>query len=261
MPRREPVTSRDIEKRRAFGFGPRGAISMREGTPAHCANNDQISSRRYNFDEALEILGLADASAERKRAGERELDSIVRAHRLALRVEDEETPARKVEALHSAIRLYPDLERALHRIADTRLSEKDIKQALEQYQRKNGRRLPLSLEHEVIRLQLSSGHSFADCCQELRDRYRLKSKPGHNKTDALRNTIHRLQAFASAIRAELTWTKREASEQRRAKAAGRSIPADLIGFLIAVLDAAGIKHPDYEKSPSKLRRLMVRPPQ
>jgi hypothetical protein len=259
MPRREPVTRRHIEKRRELGFGPRAAPS-RDDTPP--PGNKQASSGHYNFDEALEILGLADAPAARKRAYDRQLNEIIRTHWLTLRVEDEETPARNAEAFHDAIRLYTDLERILHRIANTSLSEKTIVQAVKQYRRKemqDERRLPQALECELMKLQLATGHSVVDCCRELENRCRSKSKLGRNKTHALRNTIHRLQAFASAIDKELTWIdRREVSgPNRRAKATGRNIPANLISFVTAVLDAARVKYPSYEDSPAKFRRLMI----
>jgi hypothetical protein len=261
MPRRDPVTRRHIEKRRELGFGPRIAAPSCECKPVDSSPSNQPSPWCYNFDEALEILGLADVSLERKRACERELNDIISAHRLALRVEDEETPARKAEAFHGAVRLYVDLERISHCITDTSLSEKARKQAVKKWREamQDRRQLLQSLEHEVARLQLSTGRPLADCCRALEDHYRSKSKLGRNKTYALRNTIHRLQAFASAVDKELTWMDRRdtSSPKRRAKAMGRNIPVDLIRFLTAVLDAAGIKHPSYGGSPAKVRRLMI----
>jgi hypothetical protein len=313
MPRRKPLTPRQIEGRQELGFGPRAAPkntpaqqdildakrvfglsdwragqgyssnrtggspasgsrtrphASAHGTVKHtspkCKNND------HNFDEALEWLGLADVSAERKRDYERQLNEIIRAHRLALRVEDEESPAGKAEAFHGAIRSCERLGHIVDRIADTSLSEKYSKRELERY-REEARllqRLPPALADELMRRQqLSNGHSLADCCRELRDHYRSESKPGRNKTYALRNTVHRLQAFASSIDKELNWmSRRQASgPKRRAKATGRNVPGDLIRFVISVLDAAGIEHPSSEGSPSKFRRLMVghrpRPPQ
>jgi hypothetical protein len=210
----------------------------------------------------LEWLGLADVSAERKRDYERRLEEIIRAHWLAVRVEDEESPASKAEAFHGAIRSCERLGHIVDRIADTSLSEKYSKRELEWYREEARllRRLPPALAHELMRRQqLSNGHPLADCCREIRDHYRSKSKLGRNKTYALRNTIHRLQAFVSAIDKELTWmNRREASSpKRRAKATGRNVPGDLIRFVISVLDAAEIKHPSNEGSPSKFRRLMV----
>jgi hypothetical protein len=271
MPRRDSVTRRHIEKRQEFGFGPRAAPERDATSPR---DNNQATSRHYIFDEALEILGLADAPAARKLECERQLSVIILGHWLALRAEDEETPARKAEAFHGAIGLYTVLERILQRIADTSLSEKAIVQAVKQYYRKelqDERRLPQALEHELMKLQLATDHSVVDCCRVLKDHYRDKSKLGRNKTYALRNTIHSLQAFASENNKELTWMdRREArspKRQRRARATatGRNIPVDLIRFLTAILNAAGIEHPSYGDSPSKFRRLMVgpriRPPQ
>jgi hypothetical protein len=257
LPRSKPLTRGQIERRRAFGFAP--------DTPTHDGN--QTPSCPYNFNEALECLGLADVSTERKRDYERQLDTITRAHRLAVRVEHEETPATKAEAFEGAIQSCERLGHIVDCIADISLSEKGIKRELERYlleEARLWRRLPAALAHELRRRQLlSNGHSLADCCRELRDHYRSKSKLGRNKTFALRNTIHRLQAFVSAIDKKLTWmdpdTRKETGLKRRAKATGRNIPGDLIRFLTAVLDVAEIEHPSYENSPSKFRRLMIGP--
>jgi hypothetical protein len=123
--------------------------------------------------------------------------------------------------------------------------------------------LPQSLEQEVARLQSSTGRSFEDCCRELMKKYRSRSTPGHNETNALRATIHALQAFASGIDEKFTWKDRRKNsghtQRRRSTTRGRNIPQELIPFLVAVLDAAGIKHPNTVTSPSKFRRLMAGP--
>jgi hypothetical protein len=123
--------------------------------------------------------------------------------------------------------------------------------------------LPQSLEQEVKRLQLFTGRSFEDCCRELMKQYRSRSTPGHNETNALRNTIHALQAFVSDIDDKFAWMDRRKSSghtrRRRSTTTGRNIPPALIPFLVAVLDAAKIEHPSTEGSLSKFRRLMAGP--
>jgi hypothetical protein len=81
----------------------------------------------------------------------------------------------------------------------------------------------------------------------LRDRNKSASGPGRDASYALVHTVHKLLALASHYAPDLTWT-------------GRNIPPELITFLIATLDAAGIKHPDFAENPSKFRQLMIKPP-
>jgi hypothetical protein len=274
MPRQPPLTQRDIKDRERFGLGPISAIpgslppEVREGS----------HPRPYNFDEALEILGLGSVAAQTKRRYEFELAFICRAHELAVRAEKEETAARKAEALQRAPRLYRRRQLALERIAaltraqmlpaENDSGRETVRQTCEAVRvLRNEDWLPQSLEQEVMRLQLSTGGSFEDCCRELAKQYRSRSVVGRNETNALRNTVHALQAFVSGINDEIdekfTWKDRRKNSdhtgRRRSPTTGRNIPPRLIPFLVAVLDAAGIKHPSTETSLSKFRRLMAGP--
>jgi hypothetical protein len=240
MPRRAPLTQRQIEDRQKFGFGPRKAIPRRpDGAP-------EQKVRSYNFGNAFYWLGEMDAKT--RGARERELNTIVCAHKLALCVEKQETPAAKAEALQRAPRLYPHRQRALACIQATRLDKDPVAQRRRSEAMcvlKDKRWLPQSLEQEVARLQLSSGRSFEECCKELETWYRSKSRWGRNETNALRNTMHALQALACGVNKKLTWQR------------GKNISPDLIGFLTDVLDAAKIECPSYEDSPAKFRRLLI----
>ena len=71
---------------------------------------------------------------------------------------------------------------------------------------------------------------------------------GKYKSWALRSTIHALQACAAASNRKLAWST------------GRSPPERLIEFIIEVLRAGGINHPDPRTNRSKFIALMGRPP-
>lgn len=71
---------------------------------------------------------------------------------------------------------------------------------------------------------------------------------GKSKSWALRSTIHALQACAAASNKKLAWST------------GRSPPKRLIEFIIEVLRAGGINHPDPGTNRSKFIALMGRPP-
>jgi hypothetical protein len=72
------------------------------------------------------------------------------------------------------------------------------------------------------------------------------ARRGRYKSWALRNTIHALQAHAAAWNKRLIWS------------AGRAPPKCLLKFLVEVLRAAGIKHPNPETNWSKFIALMLR---
>jgi hypothetical protein len=150
-----------------------------------------------------------------------QMHEIVRTYELERRIEDEETLARKAAAFHRALKWYG---RRTARDSD---------------------RLPMALEQELLQRQLDTGLPLPDCCQWLEAWYDSRSRPGHNATWALRNTIHRLQALATGVRKDLAWQ-------------GKNIPTDLIGFLIAVLETAGIEYPSHEDSPSRFRKFLIR---
>jgi hypothetical protein len=246
MPRRPPFN--------------RGAIEARGKT----ASQQQARLCPYDFSYAFDILGVPDEQCSRC---ERELALICDQYRLSRRAEEQETPAAKAEALQRAYRLYPIRQRALERIAVARKqlglepephqgevlpSEKDLHPKTRERIRghlrvlQDKRWLAPSLEQEVMRLQLSTGRSWQRCCLELQRQYRHQSRLGPKTSDTLRYTIHRLQTFASGIDKKLTWR-------------GGKIPPKLLSFLIAVLEAAGIKHPDFDNNASKFRRLLCKP--
>jgi hypothetical protein len=232
----------------------------------------------------LEILGKAGASESVKRVYQQKLNEIVCACKLSIHVEDEETPACKAEAFQRAVlwerrrqralacirSLWPwdellnelldtlpadlhawpyreNIERALAQSLVEHLKETGVWPKVEEAVRilRNRDCLPAALEQEAARLQSKTeGRSLESAFIELRDRYRGKSRPGLNESRALRNTIHALQAFASGVNEKFHWGERRS-------------PPELIPFLLAVLDAAKIKHPSYEASPDRFRSLML----
>jgi hypothetical protein len=190
MPRRK-FTQRDVEKRGKFVLGQ--ATPFREGALAHNVDNNQPLPCPYVFDTALEILGLGSVDAQTKCRYEYELAFICRSHKLALRAEEQETAARKAEALQRAPRLYRRRQLALKRIAAVRqrmgltpeIRRGEVLPAENDSDRETVRQtreamvvlrnqgwLPQSLEQEVVRLQSSTGRSFEDCCRELMKQYR-----------------------------------------------------------------------------------------
>jgi hypothetical protein len=106
--------------------------------------------------------------------------------------------------------------------------------------------LPQSLEQEAVR-ELGHIPSSRKDFALLQGRKMRVARRGRYKSWALRNTIHALQACAAAWNKNFIWS------------AGRVPPKRLREFLVEVLRAAGIKHPNPETNWSKFIALTLRP--
>jgi hypothetical protein len=240
LPRRKPITDRDIRAREQFGFGP---------IPFNAKNevSRQSLGDSWDFSDALDCLGTRDVDGRRE--CQKEMTEICRLHELIRFGERQETPARKAEALHKARRQCKQRERAFKQIkeSDELQAKGDIKGAQQIHHDavRILRRpwLPLALEQEVGRLAQSEGLSLIEAYVELEKRYRRRSVPGRRESHTLAQTIRRLQDLASRADGTLTWRN-------------QTIPPRLISFLQAALMAAGIRYPSYDHNPSKFRKLM-----
>ena len=239
MPRRSPLTQADIDARcrsrfpRALGqVGARpharlGVVPSVEATSPDNTHNTR-SFCGCDFTDALDILGVP-SNARAQCAHELE---VIRTLYADVKIADaEDAPARKMETFHKASRWY-----------QRRLASVDSPP-------RNSPRMPQALELEAVRLQSPgfSSEKFLNACKDLKDRYKRQSRAGRKKSYALRQTIHRLQTFAAEKNEKLVWDN-------------RNIPIKLIQFVIAFLDAAGIRrYPSFENNPSRFRRLLLRP--
>jgi hypothetical protein len=201
----------------------------------------------WDFGDAFDALGVSDL---RRRKLCKELSLICQLYWLTVKGEKQETPARKAEAFKKARRQYPKRQRALKQLEKARkLRAKGNVNGAERIEKKANRTLqhpwlPAALEYEAARLQLN-GTDPVQSFIELDKRYRQQSRGGNEQSFALIQTVHRLQGFASKVDEKLTWRS-------------RNIPPKLISFVIAVLNAASIKHPNFEDNPSKFRLLMIK---
>jgi hypothetical protein len=107
--------------------------------------------------------------------------------------------------------------------------------------------LSQSLEQEAVR-ELGHIPSSRKDFALLQKRKMRAARRGRYKSWALRTTVHALQACAVAWNKNFIWS------------AGRVPPKRLLKFLLEVLRAAGIKHPNPETNWSKFIALMLRPP-
>jgi hypothetical protein len=244
LPRPSPFTQADIKIRSGLTGLPvdAEADTLPEGgiTP---------TMRRWaacwDFSAAMDTLGVR--YIEDRRRCENELILICVDYDLVRRAEEQETPGRKARAFQLAPRWQKkrrqaqELFRRKARNADKKLAE----QALRLW--KQTPWLPQSLEQEAVR---ELGHipcSRADFAL-LRKQMMRGARPGLYESWALRNTIHALQACAAQYKKKLIW-----DENRRAP------PKPLVKFLVQVLRAANIKHPDPGQNYSKFVSLMLRP--
>jgi hypothetical protein len=236
MPRRKPITDRDIRAREQFGFG---SIPFN----AKSEVSRQSLGDSWDFSDALDWLGIRDVDARRE--CQKELTEICLLHELVRFGERQETPARKAEALHKARRQYKKRERAFKQIkeADELRAKGAVKGAHKAVRILRQPWLPAALEQEAGRLAQSEGLSWIEAYVELEKRYRRRSVPGRRESHTLAQTIRRLQDLASRADGTHTWRN-------------RTIPPRLISFLQAALMAAGIQYPGYEHNPSKFRKLM-----
>jgi hypothetical protein len=237
----------------------------------------------WDFSEAMDTLGLRHIK-DRRRC-EDWLILIGVNYDLMLRTEEQETPGRKARALQLAPRwqkqraqeqkrfwrkrqrLWRKLrnadkklaERALwfwkreaHRLWEQRpwlpqsLEQEAIRilESLEQEALEQEALEQEALEQEAVRRIPSSRDDFTLLQQEMQRRARR----GGYESWALRNTIHAFQVCATCWNKNLIWDKNR-----------RAPPKPLLKFLVQVLRAAGIQHPNPETSYSKFVSLMLRP--
>jgi hypothetical protein len=251
MPRPSPLTQADIKARSALtGLPvdaeadtlPEGGITPAMGRWAAC----------WDFSAAMDTLGLRQI--EDRRRCEAELILICINHDLMLRAEEEETPGRKARALQLAPRWQKKRtqeQKRFWRIAqniDKKLAEQEVRLALRKLALRRWEKrpwLPQSLEQEAVRA-LGRIPQSRDDFALLRKQMMRQARRGGYKSWALRNTIHALQACAATWSKKLIWDR-------------RAPPKPLVKFLVQVLRAANIKHPDPETSYSRFVALMLRP--
>jgi hypothetical protein len=253
MPRpSSPFTQADIEGRsRLTGLPvdaeadtlPEGGITPTMRRWAVC----------WDFSAAMDTLGVR--YIEDRRRCEDWLILICVTYDLIRRAEEQETPGRKARALQLAPRWQKKRmqeQKRFWRIAqniDKKLAEQEVRLALRKLalRRWEKRQLPQSLEQEAVRA-LGRIPQSRDDFALLRKQMMRHARRGGYKSWALRNTIHALQACAA------TWSKKLIWDKNR-----RAPPKPLVKFLVQVLRAANIKHPDPETSYSRFVALMLRP--
>jgi len=255
MPRPSPFTQADIEGRSRLTGLPvdAEADTLPEGgiTPTM-----RLWAACWDFSAAMDTLGVR--YIEDRRRCEDWLILICVTYDLIRRAEEQETPGRKARALQLAPRWQKKRmqEQKLFwrkaRNADKQLAE----QALRLW--KQTPWLPQSLEQEAVRAleacereegrELDHIPQSRDDFAPLREQMKQMARRGSYKSGALQSTIHALQACAAQYNKKLIW-----DENRRAP------PKRLVKFLVQVLRAANIKHPDPGQNYSKFVSLMLRP--
>jgi hypothetical protein len=202
-------------------------------------------ARGWDFSAAIDTLGLRHK--DRRARCENELILICINNKLARLAEEQETPGRKARALQLAPRVARKLD----------LLAKEGRKALWLKQRELW--LPQSLEHQAARalaIHLNetveeeldhiprSRNDFAP----LKEQMMRQTRKGCYESSALGITIHALQVCAVAWNPKLIWDKNR-----------RAPPKQLLRFLVQVLRAAGIDHPNPQDNYSKFVALMLRP--
>jgi hypothetical protein len=223
LPRPSPFTQADIENRRRVWD----------------------VAKKWNFSAAIDLLGVRHIA---KRADcNDQLILICSVHELARCAEAQETPGRKARALQLAPRWQKTRKREqkLFLRKARNVDKKPAEQALRLWQKRVW--LPQSLEQEAVRKLGHIPSSRGDFAL-LQKQMKRVARRGRYKSWALRNTIHELQACA------VTWSKKLIWDKNR-----RAPPKRLLKFLVQVLGAAKIKHPNPEESYSKFISLMLRP--
>lgn len=230
MPRASPFTQADIEARSQLVGLPQIANS-KTGTPAR---------PDWDFSKAMDTLNIRYLT-ERTRCAD-QLILICTLNKQARRAEAQETPGRKARAFQLAPRWQKARMREWRKMGD---AEKELaEQAFRRWQKLPW--LPQSLEQEAVRELGHIPNSLKDFAL-LQARKMRAARRGRYKSWTLRNTIHALQACAAAWNKNFIWS------------AGRVPPKRLLKFLVEVLRAAGIKHPNPETNWSKFIALMLRP--
>jgi hypothetical protein len=208
-----------------------------------CGITDKMRhlARNWNFSPAIDTLGVRHIQ-DRRRC-EDELILICVVNRQVVLAEEQETPGRKARAFQLAPRVAKKLDLLAK---EGRKAPYDGK-ALARCRQQRGLWLPQSLEQEGVRVLGHIPRSRDDFAL-LREQMTRMARPGCYKSWALRITIRALQVCAAAWNKKLVW-----NENRR------SPPKRLRKFLVKVLDAAEIDHPNPETNYSKFIALMLRP--
>jgi hypothetical protein len=244
MPRSLPFIQADIDARLFHEF----CEAKQNGERTSSGGRDGHSGCRWNFDSAIEALSIEDPKTRRE--CQRQLTLIFERHKLTQVALEQETPARKAAAFRraprwdkrrrSALRLF---ERAaeLHK----RGLREDAKRLNEEGKLlwQSTPWLPPALEQEAAQLQVA-GRSPVQSFAELDEHYRRLSRLGRKKSDALRNTIHALEATAYDCNKNLELF--DPSDERRVK-----------NFVLAALDVVEIVRPGPDDNPSKFNKLRV----
>jgi hypothetical protein len=233
LPRRSPFTQADIEARsRLSGLGP--SANPRTGTPVHAD---------WNFSEAMDTLNIRHFE-ERTRCAD-QLSFICTVNRLARCAEAQETRGRKARAFQLAPRWQKARMREWREMDTAKnANEKLTERAFRRWQKLPS--LPQSLEQEAVR-ELGHIPSSRTDFALLKERQMRMASRGRYKSWALRNTVHALQTCAGTWNKKFIWS------------AGRAPPKRLVKFLVQVLRAAGIKHPNPDTNWSKFIVLVLRP--
>jgi hypothetical protein len=240
VPRPSPFTQADIKARSRLTGLPKDA-----GQPEEVPSPMRRGARGWDFSAAIDTLGLRHK--DRRARCENELILICINNKLARLAEEQETPGRKARALQLAPRVARKLD----------LLAKEGRKALWLKQRELW--LPQSLEHQAARalaIHLNetveeeldhiprSRNDFAP----LKEQMMRQTRKGCYESSALGITIHALQVCAVAWNPKLIWDKNR-----------RAPPKQLLRFLVQVLRAAGIDHPNPQDNYSKFVALMLRP--
>jgi hypothetical protein len=279
MPRPGPHTQADIKDRSRLTGLPKDAgqpeevpspievvITRADGRKeirGLCGITDEMrrGARGWNISAAIDTLGLGHK--DRRDRCENELILICINNKLARLAEEQETPGRKAAALQLAPRWRKarlqeqklfwrkarkiDIKRLAQELGEPEQAVRSAlyRLALRRWEKRPW--LPQSLEQEAVRALGRIPQSRNDFAL-LRKQMMQQVRRGGYKSWALRNTIHELQACAASWNKKLVWDKNH-----------RAPPKQLLKFLLQVLRAAGIQHPNPETSYSKFVSLMLRP--
>jgi hypothetical protein len=257
VPRRDPLTQADIAGRsRLTGFpkiadpipgkpvrrtGVLADTSVRAATEWDFMAAVGDVARNWNFDPAIDILNIRHI--EKRARCTDELSLICHHDLLVRKAEEQETPGRRARAFQLAPQWRNARMREWREMGDP--NKKRAEQALRRWQKLPW--LPQSLEQEAVR-ELGHIPTSRNDFALLRKRTMRSVRRGRHKSWALRSTIHAIQACAATWNKKLIWDKNR-----------RAPPERLLEFLVEVLRAARINHPNPETNRSKFIALMHRP--
>jgi hypothetical protein len=276
LPRPSPFTQADIKARSRLTGLPKDAgqpeevpspievvITRADGRKeirGLCGITDEMRqfAGNWNFSAAIDTLELVHK--DRRARCENELILICINNKLARFAEEQETPGRKARAFQLAPRWQKQrtqeqkrfwrITQNIHKKLAKEFTEQEARLALyrlalRRWEKRPG--LPRSLEQEAVRALGHIPQSRNDFAL-LRKQMMQQVQRGGYKSWALRNTIHELRACAASWNKKLIWDKNR-----------RAPPKQLLEFLVRVLRAAKIDHPNPETSYSRFVSLMLRP--